>query len=138
MYCNSCGTQNPDSNIFCSNCGRKLTAAGSATQYYQPNNLSGRKSNGMAVAAMVLGIVSFIVWICCIPAVILGIVSLNQIKNNPEIEGKGMAMAGLICGVIVLVLGILFIVYVIGIATTTSSSSSSDFWTKAIQYSGLI
>jgi hypothetical protein len=49
-----------------------------------------------------------------------------------------MAMAGLICGVIVLVLGILFIVYVIGIATTTSSSSSSDFWTKAIQYSGLI
>jgi hypothetical protein len=87
---------------------------------------------------MVLGIVSFILWICSIPAVILGIVSLSQIKSNPEMEGKGMAMAGLICGSIVLVLGILFIIYVIGIASTTSSSSYSDFWTTAIQYSGLI
>lgn len=133
MYCNNCGIQNPDDSIFCGNCGKRLTASQASAQNYQANTLPPQKSNGMAVAAMVLGIAGFIIWICCIPAVILGIVSLNQIKNNPEMEGKGMAMAGIICGGIVLILGILAIIFIIGIASTTSTTPSSDFWIAAMQ-----
>ncbi len=133
MYCNNCGIQNPNDNIFCGNCGKRLTTSQAAPQNYQTDNMPLRKSNGMAVAAMVLGIASFVFWICCIPAIILGIVSLNQIKNNPEMEGKGMAMAGLICGGIVLILGILVVIFIIGIASTTSTTTSSDFWITAIQ-----
>ncbi|MDD3219369.1 MAG: DUF4190 domain-containing protein [Lachnospiraceae bacterium] len=65
------------------------------------------ESKGFAVASMVLGIVS-IVFVCClgwfvlIPAgvsLILGIVSL--VKHKP---GKGMAIAGIVCAAVAIIL----------------------------------
>lgn len=64
------------------------------------------KSQGLAIASMVLGIIGLVLS-CCVPivpiilallAVILGGVSLAKKQ-----DGKGMAIAGLVCGIITLV-----------------------------------
>jgi hypothetical protein len=98
-----------------------------------------RKTNGLAFAALVLGIASFLppFAICSIPAIILGVIALNQIKKEPAVEGKGMAMAGLICGSIVLFLWICLIIFGI-IVAITDSSTSSNFWVSALTVSALI
>ena len=67
------------------------------------------QSNGLGIASMVLGIVS-IVSICCstyipfipiVPGVIAVVLGIVQIVKN---EKKGMAIAGIICGAIGLII----------------------------------
>ena len=54
-------------------------------------------TNGLAVAALVLGIVWFF-WIGSILAVVLGHCALHQISRDPRYGGRGMAVAGLVLG----------------------------------------
>jgi peptidoglycan biosynthesis protein MviN/MurJ (putative lipid II flippase) len=62
------------------------------------------KTNGLAIASLVLGIVGV-----SIVAIILGHISLNQIKNTGE-QGRGMALAGTILGYVGLVFTIIWII----------------------------
>jgi len=74
-------------------------------------------TDGMAIAALILGIVSF-PGICCygvvglaagITAVILGRMSLRKIEAaGGMIGGRGLAQAGWICGLIGAILGALY------------------------------
>jgi len=139
MYCNNCGAQNSDGSSFCSKCGNRLSQATSVPQQTQVTAVPARKTNGLAIAALVLGIASFLppFAICSIPAIILGAIALNQIKKEPAIEGKGMALAGLICGSIVLFLWICLIIFGIVVAIT-DSSTTSDFWVSALSFPALI
>lgn len=69
----------------------------------------------MAIASLVLGIVSIPLCFIFIPAllaVIFGFIALSQIKGNPGQSGRGQAIAGLILGGISLV----FIVFAIVVA----------------------
>jgi uncharacterized membrane protein YvbJ len=139
MYCNNCGGPNPDESSFCNKCGNRLTPQQSIAQQPQATATSARKTNGLAIAALVLGIASFIppLAICSIPAIILGAIALNQIKKEPAVEGKGMALAGIICGSIALFLWICLIIFWIVVAIT-STSTSYDFWVSAVTLSTLI
>jgi len=58
------------------------------------------RTSGLAIASLVLGILSFGLWILAgLPAVICGHVSLSQIKKAAgTIGGRGLAIAGLITG----------------------------------------
>jgi len=52
-----------------------------------------QKTNGMAVASLVISIA------CCWPVgLVLGIVAINQINNDPSQKGKGLAVAGIVLG----------------------------------------
>ena len=67
---------------------------------------------GMAVAALVLGIVSFFLSflgiVTAILAIIFGAIARKRAKNNPEIYGgKGMASAGMVLGIIYLTLALI-------------------------------
>ncbi|MFT6182328.1 MAG: hypothetical protein ACJAQT_003918 [Akkermansiaceae bacterium] len=76
------------------------------TGAYQPGPAMA-VTNGLAIASMVCGILSLVFFCFCggiffgVPAVICGHLGLNQL-NNPENkqQGRGMAIAGLICGYI--------------------------------------
>jgi len=59
-------------------------------------------TSGKAIASMILGILSlFFLIIAGIPAIILGHISLSQVKKSGgRITGEGMAMTGLILGYI--------------------------------------
>ena len=58
------------------------------------------RTSGMAIASLVLGILSFLLWILAgIPAIILGIISLVNISNSRgTLSGKGMAVSGIVLG----------------------------------------
>lgn len=63
------------------------------------------KTHGLAVAGMILGILSLVTFygafLFGLLAIIFGAVAISKIKANPnKYKGKGMAKAGLICGII--------------------------------------
>ena len=67
----------------------------------------------------------------------MGAIALNQIKKEPGIEGKGMALAGIICGSIALFLWIIAIILIIVFAVT-STTNSSNFSVYSIALVSLI
>ena len=101
MYCSKCGSENPDDAQLCRSCNSVLAS----TPTQAPT--LGVKTSGLAIAALVLGILSFFTFgITAIPALILGIISLVKIeKSGGRITGRGFAIAG----IVVPVLGLLLI-----------------------------
>jgi Domain of unknown function (DUF4190) len=77
-----------------------------ATPSYSAGGPSGAtKTNGLAVASLVCGIVGCF-WITGIVAIVLDFVARNQIEQSGE-QGAGMALAGIILGFVWLGLGII-------------------------------
>lgn len=75
------------------------------------------KTSGMAVASMVLGIVAlciFSVGLLTGPiALVLGFLAINGINREPDrFKGKGMAIAGVVLGSIVVVLWLIIIIMI--------------------------
>jgi|TARA_B100000315_G_scaffold220659_1_gene223525 hypothetical protein len=68
---------------------------------------------------MVLGIL-WLYWVGSILAVIFGHVALSQIKKDPSIGGRGMAVAGVVLGWIGV--GILLLSIVLGIGLMAAES----------------
>lgn len=68
--------------------------------------------SGLAIAALVTGILSVLTSCICgllsvplsLAAIITGILGLNQCNREPHRTGKGMAIAGLVCGIVGIVL----------------------------------
>ena len=78
------------------------------------------KSNGFAVAGLVLGIFSLTVGFCCcrgVPFNFLGlvfsIIALSQINRDPQrYGGKGMAIAGLVLSIVSLFIALIFLLLI--------------------------
>ena len=60
---------------------------------------AGGRSNGAAIASLVLGLLGCVPLITGVFAVVLGIVGIRKTRD-PQVGGKGMAIAGLILGVL--------------------------------------
>jgi hypothetical protein len=73
------------------------------------------RTDGMSIAAMVCGILSFFVpilgLVLAILAIIFGGVGLGRTNRDPELKGRGMAVTGLVLGII----GMLFVIMVLTI-----------------------
>ena len=65
-------------------------------QPYGYGNPPPRRTNGLAIAAMVLGIV-WVFWIGSILALVFGYIARKQIRERGE-SGDGMAIAGIVLG----------------------------------------
>ncbi len=93
-----------------------------------------KKSNGMATASLILGIISIVTgffgWlgiICGLLAVIFAVVAKNKIKANPALAGsKGAATGGLITGIIGMVIGIAIIIIAIMFVSAVVDASTSE------------
>lgn len=86
-----------------------------------------RGTNGMSIAALIMGIAGlFLCGITSIVGVVLGHISLGQIKRTGE-EGRPMAIAGLVLsyfGILCwLLVVLLFVVIGAGAFVTTSTTS---------------
>lgn len=82
-----------------------------------------RRTSGMAVASMVLGIVGLVLMLALpvlailgLLAVIFGHVALDQIKKNPATDGRGLAIAGLATGYVGLGIVALLVIAVVATA----------------------
>ena len=68
-----------------------------------------QKTNSMAIASLVASLVGFVCWLGSIAGIVLGIVAMNQIKQNRD-EGHGLAVAGIAIGAVSLIVGFIFMV----------------------------
>jgi hypothetical protein len=94
------------------------------------------KTNGLAIAALVLGISGFFCGITGIVAVVLGIVALNQIRSGRG-TGRGLAIGGIVTGSIATAfLAVTIVLAATGFwsafedagSTTNDGSTSTDDW----------
>jgi hypothetical protein len=91
-------------------------------------------TNGLAVAALVCGILGFFTGLSAIAAVICGHVSLSQLRRTGG-EGRGMAIAGLITGYIVIgfmALGVVFFCILWAELIGAASSADTTVWSSAL------
>ncbi len=110
MFCPNCGAPANEAQVHCTKCG-----AGLAPQTNRPNG-EHVPGFGMAIASLVLGIVSLVFFClpvvaitCAIIGIALGGVSLVMAKKA---NGKGsMAIAGIACSCVAL--GILIVIFVL-------------------------
>ena len=113
--------QNQNYNNYQNNGYNNMNGTNGQQNYYG-NEPATETPSGMAVAGLVLGILSMLC--CCIwyVSAILGILALvfsiiTVAKNKP---GKGMAIAGIVCGAIGLLISIVIVIGVIGYTRTMS------------------
>ncbi|MHB8633683.1 MAG: DUF4190 domain-containing protein [Thermoplasmatota archaeon] len=74
-----------------------------------------RRTPGMAVAALVVGIVAICLdgfaglgLLAGSVALVLGIIAKGRASKDPAVGGEGLALAGIILGAVAIVLGVLF------------------------------
>jgi hypothetical protein len=91
--------------------------------------MGGPKTSPLAITSMILGILS-IPMCCCqfvsapmaIAALVLGIIGMGKIRGNPQMyKGGGMAIAGIVCG------GIGIIMSLIGLLTTIDENLRGQY-----------
>ncbi|MBK0868277.1 DUF4190 domain-containing protein [Saccharopolyspora sp. HNM0986] len=79
-------------------------------QGFQQNPHQQPSNNGLSIASMVVSLVGLVCSLGIVLGplgVILGHVALGQHKRNPMLRGRGMALAGVIIGWVVIVLWVL-------------------------------
>ena len=82
--------------------------------------------NSLALVALILGIAGFFTGIASIGAIVVGHISLSQIKKTGE-DGRGMALTGTILGYVSVLIGILLIVLVfVGLGIVASDPALYD------------
>ena len=75
----------------------------------QPIVIQAPRTNGMAVASLVLSLL-WIFWVGSLVGLVLGIAALDQIDKDPTQTGRGLAIAGaIISGVSLLPLALIIL-----------------------------
>ncbi len=131
MKCPNCGTELNNNETFCTNCGKRVDGAidtptgvessntntenkveETVQQANQPVAANTTKYNSTVITGFVISIISiFIISIILGPVgAILSAIGLKQVSETNE-KGKGLAIAGIIIGIAVIV------IMVIGYAT---------------------
>ncbi len=85
-----------------------------------------KKWNVCAILSLVFGILGFLLpfvgFLSAIAGVVLGILGLVQIKKNPTLSGRGLAIAGIICGGVALLLALVLWIIALQAARLVSSA----------------
>ena len=84
-----------------------------------------QRTEGRAIASLVLGILGFVVFpvVPSVLAIWLGVTAKRRIQVDPGLGGEGMATAGIILGVVELVLVALAIVAMLFLVAVFAHSS---------------
>jgi hypothetical protein len=101
---------------MCSNCGHPQgVPVQRAVGPIGAHPVGLRRTDGQAVAALIFGIVGLVVCplIPSIVAVILGSQARARIASNPDLDGDGLAKAGVILGWVGIGLSALGVVFVV-------------------------
>jgi zinc-ribbon domain len=123
MYCSKCGTQSSENDVYCRKCGLPLyqeatPSSSAAVQTSAPpvtivvQSAPVQRTSGFAVASLVLGLLG--IWPL---AIIFGGVGISKTKDGLNVSGRGMAVAGLVLGILVFLVEFFVVVAIIGAAT---------------------
>jgi len=92
----------------------------------QPGYGYEKPRNSLALVALILGIAGFFTGVASIAAIVVGHMSLSQIKKTGE-EGRGMALWGTILGYVVVVGGILLAIGFVVLFGALATSGQLDY-----------
>jgi predicted RNA-binding Zn-ribbon protein involved in translation (DUF1610 family) len=105
IECQRCRTLSAITSNNCRSCGMPFTMEGTTAE-------AAGSSNGFCVASLVLGIVGIPAFCAVIPAIlaiVFGAIGYAQVsKSGSNAAGKGLAIAGMVCGGIGLLLLVFF------------------------------
>jgi len=106
-FCPNCGKEIEQRARFCPNCGRNITE-GTYKNSVTFDSTSGRYS-GFAIASLICGVIGFFgLWLL---AIIFGAIAKNQIRESEGgLKGEGMAIAGIVLGIIDIVIFTIWII----------------------------
>jgi hypothetical protein len=116
-YCNFCGNPVKGNEKFCTSCGAAIAPSPNQMNQQQPaqqnqqvgfngqpvnNNVQTGKTTGTAIGGFVCSMVGLIIlpFIMGILGLSLSVSGLNHIKTFPQDKGKGLAIAGIVIGII--------------------------------------
>ena len=88
-----------------------------------------KQTSGMAITAMVLGICGLVICplILSIPAIVFGAIAMKDINRKPdELDGKGMAIAGFVTGIVGTALSLIFIIIAIAVGIAEDNGDAHD------------
>ncbi len=102
---------------------------------YQHAGIGIMPTSGMAIGSLIVGIISLVSFLACpvglvlgVPGIICGHMSLAEIKRSGgQLQGKGMAIAGLITSYVAVGIGVavlLFVLLFVGIGVAGAAAGS--------------
>ena len=88
---------------------------------------SGAKTEPLAIWSLVLSSLSLV---CCgfilgIPGVVCGHLALSKLQKDPQLQGKGLATAGLVIGYVAIAFWLIYVVFFGGLAAIRELTQSS-------------
>jgi len=100
--------------------------AGAGSVTARPQSSVAGTTEPLAIWSFVLGVLSLL---CCgfilgIPAVICGHLALSKFQKEPQLQGKGLATAGLIIGYVAIAFWVIYVVFFGGASFLRSISHS--------------
>lgn len=107
-FCTNCGAELTDEQDICVKCGKMVKKS---------NNSSNENKNTMAITGFVIAIVSLILnfgGLVGLAATIVSGIGLSKAKNFDG-NGKGLAIAGLIIGIVSIIYGIYSVINLIDV-----------------------
>ena len=120
MFCVQCGRELPDGAAFCPGCGRAVNPeaapvtvchADEEVRFLIPNN-------NYALASYDIGLFSAFFGIVLGPAAIVtGIRGIKYAKAHPEAHGRNHAIAGIVFGVLGLLIWLFIAFLIVSVAT---------------------
>ena len=105
MFCPHCGTLNDDNNYRCTRCSQVIqpvtprVVVGDSGDSPMMRMLLPVGRSGLAIAAGYAGLFALLILPAPI-ALILGLLAIRDIRNNPQKHGMGRAIFGLVVGAI--------------------------------------
>ena len=92
-----------------------------------PPSTAGAKTEPLAIWSFVLSVLSLV---CCgfilgIPAVICGHLALSKFQKEPQLQGKGLATAGLVIGYVAIAFWLIYVVFFGGLAALRELTQGS-------------
>lgn len=93
-----------------------------------PETKPAAKTEGKAIAALILGIFSFapmVGWVCAVLAIVFGMMGMKRINaSGGALGGKPLAVIGLVLGIVGLVLGLIWtIIMIVGLAAAAAEGT---------------
>lgn len=112
MFCKKCGAEIEDNSSVCPKCGEPVNKVNYYVQTGEkpkaPNSISG------FVCSIVGFFIPFLGFILCIIGIVLSSKGRKEFAKNPDAySGKGFLTAGLVIGIVGLVLSLLSLFYII-------------------------
>ncbi len=118
MYCPQCGMQHNDDAFFCAACGLKFAEKETAQEFMAgavPPVQPASTYCGKAIAGFVLSLVGLFCMglVLGILGIFFSVKAMRECDQNPALQGRGLAVAGLIISIMDVIGAVFMILYMI-------------------------